>query len=365
MSSKPSKTRRSGGATGAPEPVKESWIEQTASFVGFFIYLLILKSFFLPLFIIPTGSEADTLYGEHALHTCPNCGTEYAIGWQPPSGGSTTPYQPVIQCPNCRWREHYGDRRTLAPHQLPPDRLLSEPLRPAAGDRIFVHGWTYDPPFAGLDRLGPQRWDIVVFKVPWDGQTNYIKRLIGLPNEKIELIDGDVFVNDQIAQKTADAQRSLWFPYYNHDYPPREVAERAGFHPRWVALGGAGQWAGLETRQLSAMRVPRARSEIQFVTDPQNPTRPGRVQDIYDYNEPRQDISYNTVSNVRLSIEIDLTPADRGYVELSTTKGQHRFAPVSRPMDTYSWSTSARRTPIPRRGVTNPGRNFVDRCASR
>jgi signal peptidase I len=327
VSSKPSKTRRSDGATGAPEPAKESWIEQTASFVGFFIYLLILKSFFLPLFIIPTGSEADTLYGEHTLHTCPNCGTEYAIGWQPPQNWRlATPYQPVIQCPNCRWREHYGDPRSPEPHRTPPDSFLREPLRLAAGDRIFVHGWAYDPPFAGLDRFGPQRWDIVVFKVPTDGQTNYIKRLIGLPNEKIELIDGDVFVNDQIAQKTPDAQRPLWFPYYNHDYPPRAVAERAGYHPRWVALGGAGAWSGLETRVVRFEGARGARSEIQFVTDPQNTTRPGRVQDVYDYNEPRQDIGYNTVSDVRLAADIELTPAERGYVELSTTKGQHRFS---------------------------------------
>ena len=330
MSSKPSKTRRASGATGAPETAKESWIEQTASFVGFFIYLLVLKSFFLQLFIIPTGSEADTLYGEHALHTCPNCGTGYAIGWQQPANWSAEAayHPPVIQCPNCRFQQFYdfGNARELRRRGYQPEEILSERLRPQSGDRIFVHGWVYDPPFAGLDRLGPQRWDIVVFKVPWDGQTNYIKRLIGLPNEKIELIDGDVFVNDQIAQKTPDAQRSLWFPYYNHDYPPRKVAERAGYYPRWVALDGAGPWAGLETRVIGFEGAQSARSEIQFVTEPQNSTRPRGVQDVYDYNnEPRQEISYNTVSDVRLAAEIEMTPGERGYVELSTTKGQHRF----------------------------------------
>ena len=288
MKSQPPKTRRASGASGAAEHTKESWIEQTASFVGFFIYLLILKSFFVPLFIIPTGSEADTLYGEHALHTCPNCGTEYAIGWQQPQNWRyATPYQPMIQCPNCRWRERYEDPRLTEPQRTQPDGVLKEPLRPAAGDRIFVHGWTYDPPLAGLDALGPQRWDIVVFKVPTDGQTNYIKRLIGLPNEKIELIDGDVFVNDKIAQKTPDAQRALWFPYYNHDCPPRDVAEHADYYPHWAALDGTGAWTGLETRVVRFEGAQRARSEIQFVTEPRGATHPGLVQDVYDYNEPR------------------------------------------------------------------------------
>ena len=97
-------TRRTTAADA--QQLKEPWPEQWASFIGFFVYLLILKSFFLPLFIIPTGSMAETLYGAHAMHTCPNCGTEYAVGWQqPPDGGDArAAYHPVVQCPNCRWR---------------------------------------------------------------------------------------------------------------------------------------------------------------------------------------------------------------------------------------------------------------------
>ena len=42
------------------------------------------------------------------------------------------------------------------------------------GDRILVDKLVYD--FAE-----PRRWDVVVFKYPEDGKTNYIKRLVGLP----------------------------------------------------------------------------------------------------------------------------------------------------------------------------------------
>ena len=47
------------------EQRKEPVIEQIASFVWFFVLLLVFKGFFLPLFIIPTGSMAETLCGAH------------------------------------------------------------------------------------------------------------------------------------------------------------------------------------------------------------------------------------------------------------------------------------------------------------
>jgi len=334
VGTKTSKTRpptgadRSAAKPGATVPPKESWIEQTSSFVGFFIYLLILKSFFLPLFIIPTGSMAQTLYGEHAIHACPNCGVEYPVGWQqPPNWSWPVPYHPkVIQCPNCRFRQVYDFGRPggLTRQGLEGAEILKEPLHPSSGDRIFVHGWLFDSPFAGLDGLGPARWDVVVFKVPTDGQTNYIKRLIGLPNEKIELINGDVFVDDQIAAKTPDAQRSLWFPYYDHDYRPAGPSRLAGYFPRWVPLEASGPWSDLKSRVVHFNGLHSGRAEIQFATnDPNAATEPGLVQDIYSYNDP--EMPPNPVTDVRLSAAVEITAADGGYVELSTTKGDRTF----------------------------------------
>jgi len=70
------KNRRLGAANrDARKAPKEPVLTQIASFVELFVWLLVLKSFFLPLFIIPTGSMAETLAGAHATFTCPNCGT--------------------------------------------------------------------------------------------------------------------------------------------------------------------------------------------------------------------------------------------------------------------------------------------------
>ncbi|MCE9636719.1 MAG: signal peptidase I [Planctomycetes bacterium] len=55
-----------------------------------------------------------------------------------------------------------------------------------------------------------RRWDIVVFKFPLFRNTNYIKRLIGLPGEHLELRGGDVYVNGAIASKPDDVQEVMW-----------------------------------------------------------------------------------------------------------------------------------------------------------
>tara|TARA_A100001011_G_C14253977_1_gene819205 strand:- start:1137 stop:1757 length:621 start_codon:yes stop_codon:yes gene_type:complete len=75
------------------------------------------------------------------------------------------------------------------------------------GDRIFVSKFTYGIskhsfPFSPnvtnkrffYDK--PKRGDLVVFKTPVDNRTDYIKRLIGLPGDEIQFINGDLFINN-------------------------------------------------------------------------------------------------------------------------------------------------------------------------
>ena len=75
------------------------------------------------------------------------------------------------------------------------------------GDRLFVtkysygyskHSFPFSPPiFKGrLFSNIPQIGDVVVFKTPSDNRTDYIKRLIGLPGDKIQFIDGNLFLNN-------------------------------------------------------------------------------------------------------------------------------------------------------------------------
>ena len=74
------------------------------------------------------------------------------------------------------------------------------------GDRLFVskysfgyskHSFPFSPPiFKGRIFFNePKRGDVVVFKTPADNRTDYIKRLIGLPGDEIQFVDGDIFIN--------------------------------------------------------------------------------------------------------------------------------------------------------------------------
>jgi len=75
------------------------------------------------------------------------------------------------------------------------------------GDRLFVtkysygyskHSFPFSPPFfkGRLFSSSPKAGDVVVFKTPSDNRTDYIKRLIGLPGDKIQFINGDLFLNN-------------------------------------------------------------------------------------------------------------------------------------------------------------------------
>jgi len=85
------------------------------------------------------------------------------------------------------------------------------PRRVSNGDRILVLKYPYY--FAS-----PQRWDVIVFKNPENTHENFIKRLIGLPGETLEIIDGDVYIDGHIQQKPPAVQDKLWIPIYHSDF---------------------------------------------------------------------------------------------------------------------------------------------------
>ena len=75
------------------------------------------------------------------------------------------------------------------------------------GDRLFVtkysygyskHSFPFSPSiFKGRILFNePKRGDVVVFKTPADNRTDYIKRLIGLPGDKIQFIDENLYINN-------------------------------------------------------------------------------------------------------------------------------------------------------------------------
>ncbi len=240
------------------------------------ILALTFRAFVVEAFVIPTGSMAPTLLGAHFDVVCPKCGWDFKENagleeqWGSAGGGvlgklvrdgkelahgelvdSTRVPAPAYRtCPNCGYRigidELPGHPLWRPVAEMPGNRLAGEMGFPWAnnGDRILVLKYLY----AVMD---PRRWDVIVFKEPMAAQDNFIKRLIGLPEETVEIVEGDVFINGQIADKVTKApqvQDILWQMVYDNDHYPMDAGmsrgpDQAVFTTPWVGQGAtAGGW---------------------------------------------------------------------------------------------------------------------------
>ncbi len=103
------------------------------------------------------------------------------------------------------------------PFSIPSGSMVPTLL---VGDYLFVSKYSYG--YSGLSvglgflehsfgiklpegRYGqvnkPQRGDVIVFKVPYDGKTDYVKRLIGLPGDTIQMVEGRLHINGEVVPR--------------------------------------------------------------------------------------------------------------------------------------------------------------------
>ena len=101
--------------------------------------------------------------------------------------------------------------RTVAfePFNIPSGSMIPTLL---IGDYLFVSKYSYGyskhsmplslPVIPGRIFFSePERGDVAVFKLPTDDETDYIKRLIGLPGDRIQMKSGRLYINGKIVKR--------------------------------------------------------------------------------------------------------------------------------------------------------------------
>ncbi len=240
MSTPQSETPKTGDSTPvaastkpAPKPKNKEGTRDTIESILFaFVLAFLFRTFEAEAFVIPTGSMAPTLYGRHKETTCTACKHHITVGAShevvPDTGllMSNVRLRAAV-CSNCGFVN---------------DQILEDPA--FNGDRILVNKFSYE--------FGePDRWDVFVFKYPSEPQTNYIKRLVGLPGETIRIRNGNLFSveeqDESILRKPYYKQRVLQIPVYDDNEPARELI-KAGWPERWENMsisenGSIGRWS--------------------------------------------------------------------------------------------------------------------------
>ncbi len=284
-------------------------VETLKSLIMAFVLAMTFRGFVTEGFVIPTGSMAPTLLGQYALVESDATGSTFPVDFGPNVRDVNMNAVADIM---------------LARPEFEGWGTTSRETKRRMGDRILVLKTLY--PF-----FAPHRFDVVVFKNPTEpdgASANYIKRLIGLPDEKIWLADGDVFAGPaddpdnrgdyRIQRKPEHVQRGVWQPVYHSDYIPIGTDRYD-----WRYDGPPWRGDDWETAETRVYRCDTADpSMLQWNNDIRS------IDDWTAYNQPSH-ASWNSMSvpDVRVSAGIIAEKAGlQTSLQLITRSHQYEFS---------------------------------------
>ena len=129
----------------------------------------------------------------------------------------------------------------VEPFQIPSGSMLPTL---EVGDFILVNKYAYGLrlPVAGtkvVDIGDPERGDVMVFRYPKDGETNYIKRVVGMPGDRIRYRNKQLFINGEQVESRFIARLP---PVELRRETLDDVEHDVFLTMRRPGAGGAGEW---------------------------------------------------------------------------------------------------------------------------
>jgi signal peptidase I len=303
--------------------------------------LLLFRAVVAEPYSVPTGSMAPALLGNHKAIPCPHCGYPVTVG----VGESTQVSPGAPACPNCG---NYLD-------------LDGVPV--CSGDHVLVNKNAFD-------WRRPRRWEMAVFRCPVEPDRAFVKRVVGLPGESVQVRGGDVYIDHDLARKTFAEFKAVRIPVFDQTHPP--VPE--GWQGRWEAQpAGSGLLEGSRL-QLRAADADEGYHWLVYRHCRLDEYKARAVTDEYSYNG----LDHNRAEPVHdFQMECDLeVMTGEGRVALEITDGQETLQvelPVG-PLDGGTRLRDAARPEVIYRTAPGfglkPGRKvhvemaFVDRRAT-
>lgn len=269
--------------------------ETVESLVIAFTLALLFRAFEAEAFVIPTGSMAPTLMGRHKDLDCSECDFNFQAGASREEDDQSHTLRTELGRVNReieRLRRLAADssaglqQRDVAQQQVtdleaPGGKLSVLQMRLAGkmiasatcpncgnvmkliegegpsvtydarypsynGDRILVDKFAYD-------FREPNRWDVIVFKYPEGANTNYIKRLVGLPNELVSIAGGDIWTSHDgqpstIARKPPHVMQAMLQVVHDSNFPA-SFMQTEGWPSAWTDWADTSVWKSEKNRR--------------------------------------------------------------------------------------------------------------------
>ncbi len=213
--------------------------------------------------------------------------------------------------------------------------LMGELRGARRGDRIMVTKYYY-----ALSDI--ERFDVVVFKFPLNQSKYFIKRVVGLPDEDMKILDGDIYWRRagegefRIARKSLRVQDSLWVDLFENAGPSRFLSDFSLFRDNWRALPiGGGRHAGYDIHDgVLATREREGARGVRFETSRTPDDRSGRgVNDLriafdFEITGPRG-LVFAEVENSHGRFEVRLSTDEPGVLTGPGRREEGRSFPTS------------------------------------